>query len=140
MTTYTYTKPLKPSTNLQKRIRDARQRAADLAAEVELKRLETQNAETQATLEALAQRNRQTIDEIHRRRNEAKKYPIHPQWAQHRAEAIAEIKHWEAQRPRTSGPHARVVGSVAGGNGLGGMVGPGEVSRPLESAFHGVSA
>lgn len=112
MTTYTYTKPLKPSTSLQKRIRDARQHAADLAAEVELKRLETQNAETQATLEALAQRNRQTIDDIHRRRNEAKKYPIHPQWQQHRAEMLADIKHWEAQRQCTSEAPRMVVEGV----------------------------
>lgn len=102
MTTYTYTKPLDPSVALQKRIHDARQRAANIEAMIDLKRIEETNAEAEATLLAVKERTERTLADIKRRRDEAAKYPVHPEWMRHRQEATREIRAWDQARRSTS--------------------------------------
>lgn len=96
--TYTYTKPASPSVALQKRIHEARQRAADIAAQVELKRIEEANAEAEAGLEAAKEHHMRTLADIKRRRDEAARYPVDPEWRRHRAEMVANVKAFEAER------------------------------------------
>lgn len=140
MTTYTYAKPLDPSVALQKRIHQARQHAANIEAMIDLKRIEEANAEAEANLEAAKIRNRRTIDDIARRRKEAAKYPVHPEWMRHRQDAIRELAAWHRERRSTSASRTRVLVPSAVGNGLGGMVGQGDHTRPLASAFQGAVA
>lgn len=106
MTTYTYTKPLEPSVALQKRLHEARQRAADIEALIQLKRLEEANAEADASLVAAKLRHQRTVDDIARRRREAANYPVDPEWRTHRAVLDSEVKAWETAR-RANTPQRR---------------------------------
>lgn len=131
MTTYTYTKPLPPSVALQKRIHEARQRAADIEALIELKRIEEANAEADASLVAAKLRHQRTVDDIARRRREAADYPVDPEWRTHRAVLESEVKAWEAGKGANASQPCTKVPSTAL-QVITGPVAPPEHLRGLE--------
>jgi hypothetical protein len=83
----------------QYKLHDRLQQAQERAAIIELQTLEAQNAAAQKRLDAyLAARDR-----------EAARYPVDPNWRQHRAVLDREIRAWDQARRRTS-TFPRVVG------------------------------
>jgi hypothetical protein len=98
---------------LQKRLHEARQRAADIEALIQLKRLEEANAEADASLVAAKLRHQRTVDDIARRRREAANYPVDPEWRQHRAVLESEVKAWETARRANTHQRRTKVPSTA---------------------------